>query len=78
MRGLPRRGYSGLWGSVGDGRRGGRMAGKCRSSGIASKALGAWEEGDSPRLFRRLTGRSEVEHEDEDFEPEPEPVPAEA
>ena len=60
----------------------GTIAGTYSSIFIAAQVLVSWEEGDVPRLFRRLTGRGEPEEEDEeeDFESDPEPdaVPAEA
>ncbi len=59
----------------------GTIAGTYSSICIAAQVLVSWEEGDIPRLFRRLTGRSEYEDEDdedEDEEFEPEPAAAEA
>ena len=50
----------------------GTIAGTYSSICIAAQILVSWEEGDIPRLFRRITGRSEPVREPEpDLAPEP-------
>ncbi len=49
----------------------GTIAGTYSSICIAAQVLVSWEEGDIPRLFRRLTGRSDEEDVEPDLTPEP-------
>ena len=55
----------------------GTVAGTYSSIFIAAQVLVTWEEGDVPRLFRRILGRPEPEEEEEEEEEEYEAVAAE-
>ncbi|MCH7580411.1 MAG: protein translocase subunit SecF [Chloroflexi bacterium] len=57
----------------------GTIAGTYSSIAIAAQILVSWEEGDVPRLFRRITGRSEqVQEPEPELEPDLAPEPATA
>lgn len=54
----------------------GTIAGTYSSICIAAQVLVSWEEGDIPRLFRRVFGSGDEEEEYEEYEAEPAPADA--